>query len=46
MKTGNALIAVTAVLMLAACSQSGESPAAQANGEAVILAVKGMNCAA
>ena len=46
MKTGNALIAVATVLMLAACSQGGESPAAQANGESVILAIKGMNCAA
>lgn len=46
MKTGSALIDVTSILLLAACSQSGEFPAAKANGETVTLAIKGMNCAA
>jgi len=42
----NVFVSLTTALLLAACSRGVESPAAQADGKAVILEIKGMNCAA
>ena len=46
MKLGNVSFIIATVFMLVACGQGGDSPAEHADGETVILAVEGMNCAA